>query len=402
MIKSTRHHLKDWNIEKKKQYLDFLDEYSMFCIKVIDSIWSNGYDDFSIKKEKLNLPKYIDYKKFKHFSKKLSCRAMSSAVTQVSQIIRSCIEKQRRVVWVKENKNVKIKDKKFSKPIFKKINPILSSKCCDFQFTNTGKFLGFLNLKSIGESFGEIKIPINNQPLCEGEIKNGFLLNEKNIQVSWEKEINPIEKGEKTLAIDQGIVDVVTCSDEQKIPQIDTHGHSMKSIMEKMTRKKKGSKAFKRAQNHRKNFTNWTINQINFNGVKEVRLEKIVNIRFRKKTSRKMSHWSNPEIMDKIKSRCLELEVPVVEQSCSYRSQRCNQCGQVRKANRKGKQYNCKHCGYSSDADLNASLNHVIDLPDVPKAFLGSKLNLKNGFFWNPDGFFNYDGSELRVPNNQN
>ena len=71
------------------------------------------------------------------------------------------------------------------------------------------------------------------------------------------------------------------------------------------------------------------------------------------------------------------------------------------KANRKGKAYCCKNCGYSGDADYNASLNHLIDLPSVPRAFLGQKLNLKDGFFWTPDGFFNFDGSELRVPNSQ-
>jgi hypothetical protein len=402
MIKSTRHHLKDLNKDKNIRYVMFLNDYSSFCLKIIDSIWSNGYDSFNVKDNDLNIPKYIDYKKFKHFSKTLSARAMSSAVTQVSQIIRSSVEKQRRINWVNRNKNKTLKNKNFSKPKLDFVYPILSSKCCDFQYDENGKFLGFIRLKSLGSIYGEIKIPINKQSLANGKMQGGFLFTKKHIQISWEKETNPIEKGDKILGIDQGILDVVTCSDGQKTPKTDNHGHSMQSIIDKLSRKKKGSKSFKKTQDQRKNFVNWSINQINFKGVKEVRLEKVVNIRFKKKSSRKMSHWSNPEIINKIKNKCLELEVPVIEQSCSYRSQRCSSCGQVRKANRKGKQYNCKNCGYSNDADLNASLNHICDLPDVPKAFLGSKLNLKDGFFWKPNGFFNYDGSELRVPNNQN
>ena len=401
MIKSTRHHLKDLNKDKNHSYQGFLSDYSSFASKVIDHIWSNGYENFYVQQNKLELPKYIDYKLFKHFSKTLSARAMSSAVTQVSQIIRSSVEKQKRVLWIKENKNPNIKNKKFSKPWLKQINPILSSKCCDYQKDEDGKFLGFIRLKSIGSIYGEIKIPINKQPVANGQLQGGFLFKKDHIQISWDKETTPVEKGNKILGIDQGYTSVVTCSDNQNLPSTDTCGHSLKSIIEKLSRKRKGSKAFKKAQSHRKNFVNWSINQINFKGVKEVRLEKVVNIRFKKHTSRNMSHWTNPEIVNKIKSRCLELEVPVIEQSCSYRSQRCNNCGLVRKANRKGKQYNCKNCGYSNDADLNASMNHVCDLPEVPKAFLGKKMNLKNGFFWKPDGFFAFDGSELRVPNNQ-
>ena len=401
MIKSTRHHLKDLNKDKSLSYQRFLSDYSSFAQKVIDHIWSNGYDNFSIIQNNLELPKYIDYKLFKRFSKTLSARAMSSAVTQVSQIIRSSVEKQKRVNWVKKNKNVNVKNKAFSKPCLDRVNPILSSKCCDYQEDEDGKFLGFIRLKSIGSTYGEIKIPIHKQPLANGKIQNGFLFKKHHIQVSWDKETNPIENGDKILGIDQGYTSVVTCSDNQNILSTDSHGHSLKSIIEKLSRKRKGSKAFKKTQSHRKNFVNWSINQINFKGVKEVRLEKVVNIRFRKHTSRNMSHWTNPEIVNKIKSRCSLLEVPVIEQSCSYRSQRCNNCGLVRKANRKGKQYNCNHCGYINDADLNASMNHVCDLPEVPKAFLGKKLNVNNGFFWKPEGFFTFDGSELRVPNNQ-
>jgi len=111
-----------------------------------------------------------------------------------------------------------------------------------------------------------------------------------------------------------------------------------------------------------------------------------------------MSHWCNPEIRDKLKSRCEELNVSVVEQSCAYRSQRCSSCGSVRKSNRKGKLYSCRNCGYECDADLNAARNHLGDLPSVPKGFLGRKLNLGDGFFWKESGFYTFDGAELVSP----
>jgi len=50
------------------------------------------------------------------------------------------------------------------------------------------------------------------------------------------------------------------------------------------------------------------------------------------------------------------------------------------------------------DADLNAAKNHEINLPNLPFGIRNQKINLKNGFFWNPLGITLYDGSELRVP----
>ena len=386
MIRSSRHHIKDLNCSKRRTYEDFLDEYSKYVITVVDEIWKNGYKEFNVKENKLFLTKYIDYKDF-NLSATLSARAKSSAITQVSEIIRASVERQRRRIWVKENKNAKVKNIAFSKPELTFVQPRLSSKCCDFEFSK-GKFLGFLNLRSLGKNFEKIKIPIIRHPRAKGDIKSGFLLSKNSIQLSWEIKTSSVGKGNKILAIDQGLNDVAACSDGQVTTKECPHGHSLSKILNKLSNKRKGSKAFKKAQSHRKNFINWSINQLNLSGLKEVRLEKVVNIRFKRNSSRKMSHWCNPEIRDKIKNRCEELEVPVIEQSCAYRSQRCNQCGQVRKANRKGKIYSCKNCKCETDADFNASLNHLGDLPSVPVAFLGKKLNLKNGFFWFEDGFF--------------
>lgn len=396
MIRSTRHHTKDVNFAKRKVYEIFLDDYSDYIKAAVDYIWENGYGDFSVKNESLSLPKYLDYKLLP-IKTSLSARAQSSAMSQVSGIIRAAIEKQRRRLWVQKNRNTNVKSVRFAKPNLGFVRANLSSKCCDFR-ASKGKFYGFLRLKSLGKKYGSILIPIIRHPRSRGNLQGGFLLSKQNVQLSWEKPPAPIIKGDKVLGIDQGLKTVASLSDGQQTPNECCHGHSLNDILDKVSRRKKGSKGFLRAVAHRKNFINFSINKLNFQGVKEVRLEKVTNIRYRRKTSRKMSHWSNPEIRDKIKSRCEQLEVPVVEQSCAYRSQRCFECGQVRKANRKSKVYACKNCGYSNDADTNAALNHSIDLPNVPWVFLGRKLNLGNGFFWKPEGFTTFDGAELRVP----
>jgi hypothetical protein len=68
----------------------------------------------------------------------------------------------------------------------------------------------------------------------------------------------------------------------------------------------------------------------------------------------------------------------------------------VHKSNRKGELFYCLDCGYDSDSDYNASLNHEQFLPDPPIWLRYLKLNRK-GFYWLPDGFFDLDSQELRV-----
>jgi transposase len=185
--------------------------------------------------------------------------------------------------------------------------------------------------------------------------------------------------------------DILTCSDKQTTPKVDKHGHSLESIMRKLASKKKGSRAFSRAQAHRNNFINWSLNQLNLDNIKEIRLEKVWNIGYKSKTSRLMQHWTNTLIRDKVESICAETGVQLKHQSSTYRSQRCSGCGVVRKANRKGKTYLCKHCGLEIDADYNASLNHIIDLPEIPYNLRKLKMNRGNGFYWLESGIYEFE-----------
>ena len=400
MIGSTRHSYTFANKDKQDRLFMFVEEYNRVCLASVDFLWDN-------LNEKLELPKFLDYKVIP-VETDLGRRAFQCAVNQAGAIIRGAIEKQRKRLWIKENKSEKVKDVKFSKPTLAFVAPQLNSNCVDFEIDEEGHFEGFVRLSSIGTNYGFIKIPINKSSQYDkwkierdAKLCGSLKLFKDRFQLAWDWERTPEPKGEKIIGIDQGMKDLCTLSDGQTTPKVCPHGHSYESIIAKLSRKKKGSKAFRKAQKHKKNFVNYSINQLNFKDVKEVRLEKVVDIRHGKSTSRSMSHWSNPEIRDKIKRRCEELEVPVVEQSCAYRSQRCSNCGLVRKANRKKKVYSCKGCGSEMDADLNAALNHEQDLSPVPFAFLGQKLNLGDGFYWKPDGFFKTDGSELIVQSSQ-
>jgi putative transposase len=164
-----------------------------------------------------------------------------------------------------------------------------------------------------------------------------------------------------------------------------------------LSRKKKGSKAFKKTQDHRENFINWSINNLNLNDIKQINLENIINIGYKQGRSRFLSHFTNTLIRDKLLDYCNNAGVSVVLQSSTYRSQRCSCCGMVRKSNRKSKMYICKNCGMVMDADLNAAKNHEAVLPNIPFDLRKLSLNRK-GFFWKSDGFYDLTGTAFTVP----
>ena len=289
MIGSTRHSYTFANKDKQDRLFAFIEEYNRVCLASIDFLWDN-------LNEKLELPKFLDYNTIP-VETDLGRRAFQCAVNQAGGVIRSAIEKQRKRNWVREHKNKDVKDVKFSKPELAFVAPQLNSNCVDFEIDEEGHFERFVRLSSIGTNYGFIKIHINkssqydkwktdrNATLC-GSLK----LFKDRFQLAWDWERSPHEQGEKIIGIDQGMKDLCTLSDGQTTPKTCPHGHSYESIVNKLSRKKKGSKSFRKAQKHKKNFVNYSVNQLNFKDVKEVRLEKVSNIRLGKSSSRSMSH----------------------------------------------------------------------------------------------------------------
>ena len=414
MIRTSKHSIRFSNINKTADLNSFITEYRRVAKIIVDEVWDNGYDNFSIQNNQLTFPKFLDYNTF-DIDTNLTGRALSSLVTQISGMIRAEVEKQKKRLFILEKKKnegasksqrkllaKKIKQNIPIKPSCLNIQPELSSKCVDWRYDENGYYDGFLQLKSIVTSGRRIRLPIklftkHTKKLIDkgGEMMNSFLIGTEFINVRWKLPTAENKKGKETIGADQGLKDVVTLSDGQQAGKVDRHGYSLETILKKMSLKKKGSHAFKRCQNQRKNFINWSINQLNLSSACQLNLEKIFNIGYKSNQSRYMSHWTNTIIRDKIEKKCEEEGVRLTHQSSTYRSQRCSCCGNVRKANRKGKIYSCKHCGNIMDADLNAAKNHEFELPEIPYVLRKKNLNRGFGFFWKPSGFFDFSGRSL-------
>jgi len=425
-VRSSEHTTKFARVGKLNVYIDFLQEYRRIAEIYINYIWNNKYEYIDsknvtricdIQNDLLDVPGFFDYNLIPVPNNcKLSGRAKSSLITQCCGIVKAVTEKRKRLLY-KKNKLIQekqiipekflelIKKCELTKPKSEKINPELSSKNIEFE-EETKHFNLFIKLKCLGD-FDNIHIPIKlhkqaNKWKKIGRRMGSVLLTSNSIHIRWECE-KSIKSDGNIVGADQGKLDILSLSDGQVTKKTDIHGHSLDSILKKMSKRRKGSKAFQKVQDHRENFINWSINNLNFESLKQLNYEEVRNIRYKKCTNRVMSHWAYTIIEEKSKRKCEENGVHFHPQPSAYRSQRCSECGWVHAKNRKKKCFKCLMCGTVLDSDINASLNHEIELPFVPDFVMHSRMSYSSGFFWKPEEFFTKEGEELRVPlsNNQ-
>lgn len=400
MIRCSKHSLKFANSTKQQQIRKIIFDYRNLVQNIIDYIWANGYKNFNISKDLLNCPSLIDSSFLKNFKSEYTERLKQAAGKQALMMISAATEKRRKQIWQlhklqEDNCDVRflqktISDKPLVKPQASKINLELDSRFVDFKFDNQKKFLGYIRLSSIKKSWN-IKIPIVYSKVFDkwnniGSLKKSIRLSDSYINLIFDvKEPNKKDVG-KIVSCDQGITTMLTFSDNQTVPKYQNK-YSLKDVQQILSRKKKGSKAFKRAQEFRKNLINWSINQLNFNDIKEIKLEKLYQVGKGQRRSRFLSHWTYTLINNKLKRVSEEKGFLITEVPNEFRSQRCSNCGWVRKNNRKGKVFCCNKCKSKFDADLNASYNLLLDLYEIPYWVRMKKINIE-GFYWKSDGLY--------------
>lgn len=383
MIRSSSCTLKFANKGKRELIRSIISEYKHIMEMTIDRYW-----------EQDKTPEYAEKSFLDEINTWLTARMKQCASRQALMIVKGTKEKQRKRKYmikkfrsegkIEEAKRLQKKydDVNMSKPNLNNIRLRLDSRFIQFDFENDTIFDGILVISSIGNRM-KLNLPFKRHRHFNRMMKKGKIL--KSVVLSENEVVFCFEIGEKqkdadahgVIGIDIGANNVVSCSNGfQDIPDI--HGHTMKSIMEKLSRRKKGSKGFKKAQEHRRNYINWTINQLNLSGVKEVRIEDIKHLRKGKRTNRFLSHFVYRDIFAKIESRCEEENVSLVRINPRFTSQRCSKCGWVKKANRKGKTFHCDKCGHLEDADINAAKNIALPLRELNPALLDNK----SGFYW--------------------
>ena len=387
MILSTKTSTKFANTTKQTNLNNFIGEYKTVCKFFVDELWS-------LDKVPTLLPKDITSKANTWLSK----RAIQCSAKQASGIVRGTKQKQKQRLYVynkllkdgcfRKAKKLKtfIDKAQTSKPNLNSIKPELDSRFVKADLSNKTSFDGWIKLSSLGNKLN-LAIPFKktkhfNKLLNDGgQLRSGVRISNKSLTFMFDLPDAPLKTEGKTIGLDVGIKNVYTTSDCQ-VSQDDKHGWNLTKIQQRLTRRKKNSKGFERAQAHRTNYINHSVNQLNFSGVNHLKLERIKNLRRGRRSSRLLSHWTYATLFDKLDRTCARLGVQVSRVSPTYTSQRCSQCGWVRKSNRKGRLFKCTSCGHTEDADLNASRNIVLKLPAIGRK---QRLQHKNrvGFYWN-------------------
>ncbi len=251
----------------------------------------------------------------------------------------------------------------------------------------TKSFDGWLTLGSLGGGL-KLTLPFRrtkhlNGMFERGNTKNGVRVNEKSVTFMFDiPDAVPREAG-TSIGIDIGMTTLLSCSSGQTSSKC-IHGHDLASISKKLARKKKGSRGFRKAQQHRTNYINQQIKRLPWDEMKTINIEAIRHLRRGKRTSRFLGHFNYADILERLKSLSQERGVLVREMDPAFTSQRCSCCGWTREGSRKGKRFRCSSCGFAADADLNASSNLALDLPPLSRTGKERPDN-RAGFFWLED-----------------
>lgn len=391
MIRSTKISLKFSNENKLENLQAFIKEYQLVTSEFIDILWNLDKIPALLSKEIINLRTRKTW---------LSARTIQCSGKQASAIVRGTKLKQSQRQYrisklLEENNLVEAKklqlilDKNpISKPDKVFVKPELDSRFIKVDFNPKTKFVdGWISLKSLGYKT-KLELPFRktsnlNKLLKQGKLLGGIRLLKSGIDFNFEIE-TPVKKTTgNTVGIDIGKIVALSISNNT-VSKPNKHGHDLNTILKVLSRKQKGSHGFQRASEHRKNYINWSVNQLNFSGIKEIKLEKIKNLRKGKHSSRMLSHWNYTEIFGKLERKCEELGVQVSWVSPAFTSQRCSDCGWTQESNRTGTLFKCKKCLMAMNADLNASKNIAFNLRGNSKERL--LQNNKDGFYLLKEG----------------
>ena len=357
LIRSTRLSLKFANAGKLEVLRDFVEDFGKCLQDCVDEHFNDGF-----------VKPYISARPL---GTSISATALQAIGKQASQIIRG-------------ERALALKDKRPpTKPCIKSVIPDFDERFIDLDLNTAGEFDAWLTLKrfkSIGKrKCLKLELPLRktkhlNHLMSRGWCPKGGIkldIKKQQIIVQLAREV-PDERPAKpqckksVLGVDVGIADIWTASDglaASSTPH--PHGWTLSKIQQRLARRKRGSKGFKRAQALRDDFIGWSTKQLNLDGVDELHLENIKNLKRNKHVPRFKQAWTYTAILDRLKRRAEERNVSVVLVNPAFTSQTCSACGTVDKKSREGKDFKCRSCGFAIDADLNAARNIQHGRPSV-------------------------------------
>jgi len=263
IIRSTTLSAKFCNVGKRQMLQRFVDDYKIVLQDAVDRLFVQH-----------PLPKFFSASSCET---NITATALQAAGKQASQIIRG------------ERAEAKEDERQPSHPNVKNAVVDFDERFVDYKIGTEGEFDIWLKLTKLEKinmrRSTQINVPLKrtkhfNKLLNEGwKLKKGIKFNPKmNCFIfAFEKVVDEDELKKKEgeiIGVDLGIVDCI--SDSRGVRTSDHQhpdGWTMQKVLQNLCRKHKGSNGFKRAQDLRDNFIGWAVNQLNLDGVRELKLE---------------------------------------------------------------------------------------------------------------------------------
>lgn len=228
---------------------------------------------------------------------------------------------------------------------------------------------------SISTVFGRMKyhfnLPEYYHQYTNWIMQNAQLIIRKNtcfLNVQVKEEAPSFNGGDRRLGIDLGINNIAVCSDNTFINSKHLKNVKGKYQHLKAELQSKGTRSARRKLKKMSGRERRFVKDLNHCVAKEIVakpfdvlvFEELTAIRGPKKSKKfnhKLGNWSFNQLRRfvKYKAEAVGKKVQIINPYLT--SQTCSKCGHVSRSNRKGRQFRCVKCGFSLDADLNASRN---------------------------------------------
>ena len=315
----------------------------------------------------------------------LSARMQRKCGDHAISIIKSCRTNERKhryqrykIVYkyfLQRNRQLKFLNKRFSElnlrrhynPILKQDVMVLDGDIVTYLDDLHSEFDKWIKITSIGNRI-KLVIPFNKHRQYNKYVKtswkrmSGCRLKKINgtwfLDINFEKKITP-KQGNIGLGLDQGKLKLLSTT-ENKV-----YGTELNKMLHKLINKKHGSKASKTLVKRIKQYIYQEVKKLPTNYDFYV-LEDLTDIQIgttkrkkkRNKTERKLtSRWQLDTLHRAINNYCDLNGIQIKYIDPTNTSRTCPCCGNVDKRNRNNEIFKCMGCGYTADADINASFN---------------------------------------------
>lgn len=344
MIRTSVLSLKFANTGKLESLVRVIQEYKRVVNLYIDILWVNPEGKSFLPKE-----------------------TISQVETWLSERLKQCAGKQaNQIVKSQTKKHLK----QLVKPVYEKDVIELDQRFVSW-IEGTKSFDGQVKFSSLGDKI-KVICPVKFHRHYNGYADGGWMRkqsarlrlhnNHLYLDVFFEKEF--VHNGrDRAIGIDMGINKLIVTSDNQFI------GEDIYRLMSKVQRKEQNSKAFYRALTERNAYIDLTVKQLP-KDIGFLAMEDITGIgqgtkqkkKLRKAFRSKYQRWCYARLMLRINLSSEAGGVHCRMIDPRYTSQTCSECGFVHEDNRNGELFLCKNCGYTADADYNASRNILLYL----------------------------------------